>query len=35
MVRYVPVHPTLAAMPAEWKLSGWAEMMDRTPGRTT
>ena len=30
-VRHVPVHPTLAAMLAEWKLSGWAEMMGRSP----
>lgn len=30
-VRHVPVHPTLAAMLAEWKLSGWAEMMGRPP----
>lgn len=27
----VPVHPTLAAMLAEWKLSGWAEMHGRNP----
>lgn len=27
--RYVPVHPTLAAMLAEWKLGGWADMMGR------
>jgi hypothetical protein len=26
-VRYAPVHPTLAALLAAWKLSGWAEMM--------
>lgn len=30
-VRSVPVHPTLAAMLAEWKLSGWAAMMGRVP----
>lgn len=30
-VRHVPVHPTLAAMLAEWKLSGWAAMMGRAP----
>ncbi len=30
-VRNVPVHPTLAAMLAEWKLSGWAAMMGRPP----
>jgi integrase len=28
-VRHVPVHPTLAAMLAEWKLSGWAAMTGR------
>ncbi len=31
-VKHVPVHPTLAAMLAEWKLGGWAEMMGRAPG---
>lgn len=30
--RPVPVHPTLAAMLAEWKLRGWSEMMGRAPG---
>lgn len=30
-VRNVPVHPTLAAMLAEWKLSGWEAMMGRAP----
>ena len=30
-VRHVPVHPTLAAMLAEWRLSGWAAMMGRQP----
>jgi hypothetical protein len=30
-VRHVPVHPTLAAMRAEWRLSGWAAMMGRRP----
>ncbi len=29
--REVPVHPTLAAMLAEWKLGGWVEMMGRHP----
>jgi len=29
--RHVPVHPTLAAMLAEWKLGGWAAMMGRAP----
>ncbi len=29
--REVPVHPTLAAMLAEWKLGGWVEMMGRQP----
>jgi hypothetical protein len=31
-VRHVPVHPTLAAILAEWKLGGWAAMMGRAPG---
>ena len=30
-VKHVPVHPTLAAILAEWKLGGWAEMMGRPP----
>lgn len=30
--RDMPVHPVLAAMLAEWKLSGWPEMMGRPPG---
>ncbi len=30
-VRHVPVHPTLAAMLAEWKLSGWEAMVGRAP----
>jgi integrase len=30
-VRRVPVHPTLAALLAEWKLSGWGVMMGRQP----
>jgi len=30
--RYMPVHPSLAAMLAEWKLKGWPEMMGRNPG---
>ncbi len=30
--RRVPVHPTLAAMLAEWKLGGWPKMMGRPPG---
>jgi integrase len=29
--KHVPVHPTLAAMLAEWKLGGWAAMMGRHP----
>ena len=29
--RYMPVHPVLAAMLAEWRLHGWSEMMGRTP----
>jgi integrase len=32
VVRVIPVHPTLAAMLAEWKLGGWAAMMGRAPG---
>lgn len=31
-VRRIPVHPTLAAMLAEWRLGGWAAMMGRAPG---
>jgi len=34
-VRHVPVHPTLAAMLAEWKLGGWPELIGRAPGRMT
>jgi hypothetical protein len=34
-VKHVPVHPTLAAMLAEWKLGGWAAMMGHAPARTT
>lgn len=30
-VRFIPVHPTLAAVLAEWKLSGWQRLMGRTP----
>lgn len=29
--RRVPVHPTLAALLAEWKLSGWAQAFERAP----
>ena len=29
--RRMPVHPTLAAIIAEWKLSGWVAMMGRQP----
>lgn len=29
--RLLPVHPTLAALLAEWKLHGWPEMMGRQP----
>src|SRR5581483_8893881 len=29
--RWVPVHPTLAKMLAEWKLGGWAQMVGRAP----
>jgi integrase len=31
-VKHVPVHPTLAAMLAEWFDSGWPAMMGRPPG---
>ncbi|HTR51105.1 MAG TPA: hypothetical protein VMJ10_10395 [Kofleriaceae bacterium] len=30
-IRVVPVHPTLAAILAEWKLTGWEQMMGRPP----
>ncbi len=30
--RWMPVHPVLAAMLAEWKLRGWREQMERAPG---
>jgi integrase len=30
-VKHIPVHPTLAAMLAEWKLGGWAAMHGRAP----
>jgi len=30
--REMPVHPTLAAMLAQWRLSGWAALMGRAPG---
>ena len=30
--RWVPVHPTLAKMLSEWKLTGWRELMGRAPG---
>jgi integrase len=29
--RHVPAHPTLAAILAEWKLTGWAAMFGRVP----
>jgi integrase len=29
--RWMPVHPTLAAILAEWKLQGWPAMMGRRP----
>lgn len=31
-VRDVPIHPTLAAVLAAWKLSGWAQRWGRAPG---
>jgi integrase len=30
-VKHIPVHPTLAAMLAEWKLGGWAAFVGRAP----
>ena len=30
--RRMPAHPTLAAMLAEWKLTGWRELYGRAPG---
>ena len=30
--RFMPVHPTLAAVLAEWKLSAWPAMFGRLPG---
>lgn len=30
-VKRIPVHPTLAAMLAEWRRSGWARMMGHAP----
>lgn len=32
LARRMPVHPTLAAMLAEWKMHGWLAMMGRVPG---
>ncbi len=29
--RWMPVHPTLAAMLADWRLSGWARALGRPP----
>lgn len=29
--RWAPIHPTLAAMLAEWRLAGWARVFDRAP----
>jgi hypothetical protein len=34
-VKHVPVHPVLAAMLAEWKLDGWAEMVGTRRRRIT
>ena len=31
-LRYLPVHPALAAVLSEWKLEGWAAMFGRLPG---
>ena len=30
--RYMPVHPTLAAMLAEWKMEGWPAIFGHAPG---
>jgi integrase len=30
--RWMPIHPTLAGVLAEWKLGGWARTMGRKPG---
>ena len=30
-IRYVPVHPVLASMLAEWKLAGWERLVGRPP----
>jgi integrase len=30
--RWMPLHPVLAAMLAEWKMRGWAEQQERAPG---
>jgi hypothetical protein len=29
--RFMPVHPTLATMLAEWRLVGWPAIFGRTP----
>lgn len=31
IVRYMPIHPALAAILAEWRLTGWAQLMGRAP----
>jgi hypothetical protein len=31
VARHVPVHPVYAALLAEWKLSGWEQLMGRAP----
>jgi integrase len=31
VTRFMPVHPTLAAMLAEWRLEGWPAVFGRTP----
>lgn len=33
VTRWVPVHPALAALLAEWQLSGWSHMLGRRPQR--
>ena len=30
--RWMPLHPVLAAMLAEWRMRGWAEQQERAPG---
>ncbi len=32
VTRYQPIHPVLASLLAEWKLSGWSAMLGKQPG---